>query len=252
MSSTDYVKLKRALVERMEHYEEKLNEMLKEDRTKITCKRGCVHCCYLMTTIHPLEGLLLAEEVLKRPHWRRKAAALGENAKACHEAGTDRAEYFRRHVPCPFLDLKTNDCEVYKVRPSPCRYHVVITPVEKCFHTYVGDDIGHVDATIALADVLKFCIDSTQIGAASPVSLMVLWCMEQLLGGKDNRKFVKRLREGLPHPLQWMEYAMKGWDFSTDTDDYKAARKNAFTQVFGEEAVPYYEAVMKSQEGAHA
>lgn len=248
---SEYADLRRALLARMEHYDRELQKRIEEDGTEITCKRGCSHCCYLLTTIHPLEGLLLAEEVLKQPHWRRKAVELSENARECHAAGSNRAEYFKKGIPCPFLDLGTGDCQVYHVRPVPCRYHVVVSPVENCFRTYVGTEIGCLDTTVALAGLLKFCMDTTQIGAASPIAPMVLWCMEQLLGGKGNRNFVKRLRKGLPHPLKWMETALENWDFETDTESYIAARRDAFSQVWGKDHLRYYDAVLKAKRRRH-
>lgn len=107
-------------------------------RMGVTCKEGCSHCCMLPATATVPEMILVVEYLAGRCDWPRRRPALErELTRQLTEFATinflddrERADFFRRQLPCAFL--KDNRCEIYPIRPAVCRYHMVVSPPENC------------------------------------------------------------------------------------------------------------------------
>lgn len=123
------------------------------ERLGVTCKEGCAHCCMIPATATIPEMVPVVEYLTNRCDWERRRPAL-ERALA-HQlseyAGvnvldeTERVAFFRRQLPCAFL-TKEKRCEVYAVRPTVCRYHMVVSSPANC-------EVGPERRPIALVDL---------------------------------------------------------------------------------------------------
>ncbi len=107
------------------------------------CKKGCAECCYNQTRISEIEYNLIQYELLK---WSEssimdlsiKVQRLWNILKQKHPELIKQLETSRdgqmvkimdeqkkifdfADVECPFLDLSTNTCSIYNVRPLVCR-----------------------------------------------------------------------------------------------------------------------------------
>lgn len=84
------------------------------------CKPGCAACCYQWVSVSASEAMVIAEHVRARGQGKEVVGRLKAHEEATRLAG-DRAEYWRLHVPCPFL-VEGDLCGIYDVRPMPCRH----------------------------------------------------------------------------------------------------------------------------------
>jgi Fe-S-cluster containining protein len=73
---------------------------------------SCANCCKTMTPTYTDKDLRKIAVYLKMPLTEIKKKWLKK------ERGT--AHWLNRTTPCQFLDLKTNLCGIYEVRPADC------------------------------------------------------------------------------------------------------------------------------------
>lgn len=134
---------------------------LKEEKTPITCKKGCDHCCHLLVEISYEESEALVDWINKKGE-KDKERIISKVLNSAKEAKSifnrkksrkkflkpysgedsfdDEAydEYFyEKKRPCPFLS--NGMCEAYEVRPTPCRLHLVTSDPNLCSYD-VEDD----------------------------------------------------------------------------------------------------------------
>lgn len=100
----------------------------------LRCGPGCAACCaYIVGTIKA-EAELIADHVQAMPKAQRDqviARLYGWERAWRTFAGNDRTGadlrkstlWQHKNVACPMLDLKTNRCGIYPVRPISCRVH---------------------------------------------------------------------------------------------------------------------------------
>ncbi len=175
----------------------------------VSCSKGCAHCCYLTIEIGVGEALWIAAEVARWPDWREMARALYAHAAEQTVARSWKAEWFERHIPCPFLTTD-NLCRIYERRPVACRAHLVKSPPENCA-------LGAANPVTALYDSYIQCIPYVQWFDADlfidyPAELgrpfvglfthLVLWALQFYVRGGDRRWLDKRLSK-LPTPREW-------------------------------------------------
>lgn len=123
-------------------------------RMGVTCKEGCSHCCKLPATATVPEMVSVVEYLTSRCDWERRRPAL--ERELSHQLAEfadvnvlderERVAFFRRQLPCAFL--KDARCEIYAVRPTVCRYHMVVSPPENC-------EVSPEPRPIALVDLHK-------------------------------------------------------------------------------------------------
>ena len=124
-------------------------------RMGVSCKEGCAHCCMLPATATIPEMVPVVQYLVGRADWNRRRPAL--ERELVHQltefAGVnvlderERVAFFRRQLSCTFL---TSDkrCEIYAVRPTVCRYHLVVSSPDNC-------EVGPEPRPIALVDLRK-------------------------------------------------------------------------------------------------
>lgn len=129
---------------------------------KIACKLGCTACCGSLILVSTPEARLMARE-LRRPessaileHFRSQAASWVEAAgdapslaADAHAAGNReryhrlQLEHGRKRILCPLISAGA--CDVYSVRPLPCRQVWVVDTPDYCMP---GDDPNQPDAQL--------------------------------------------------------------------------------------------------------
>ncbi|SHH63215.1 YkgJ family cysteine cluster protein [Ferrimonas marina] len=91
------------LLSRLYRIVDDYNAAIPREQLKITCRRGCNHCCYI-----PVEVCLI------------EAAVIAESCGHQQLPLADRTiPVIQERTPCPFL--KDGECSVYEVRPLACR-----------------------------------------------------------------------------------------------------------------------------------
>jgi len=136
-------------------------EAVKGKGEKITCHKGCAHCChfYMHANIQECEAIVyylynnksVYEAFLKNyKEWRRKLSENGDIFKNCarlwYEKGLkgagekeelayseETARYRDQDLACPFL--VNGVCSIYEVRPYLCVGTVSSSPSEWCSKT---------------------------------------------------------------------------------------------------------------------
>ncbi len=162
---------------------------------KISCKVGCAGCCHLLTLISLPEGVAIAEHFLADVTRRTLIPLLMQSffGQLKHLDGESYANirdtYFRKKVPCSFLDTTTNRCTIYSVRPSACRYHMVVSDPAAC-HPDSGDQmVQRVDSlaldTAALSEAIKVSNQTKIPLYVAPMPVVMLWAFKLLIEGRE-------------------------------------------------------------------
>ena len=119
-----------------------------EEKVEITptCFKGCSYCCYFPIVITKLEGKLIHDYIHSLPK-DRKMDIMGHlttyfetnqvriNEVCSSDFQNDssfKEKYIKNQLPCPFLDLNTNTCKAYEVRPIPCRTYLNYSDPNVC------------------------------------------------------------------------------------------------------------------------
>lgn len=134
--------------------ENTVDKIEKDTKRKISCKKGCSYCCYLLVEISWEEAVMLVDwleaqhpkikqELIDNIH--RNAAKAREilshykHAKDYIKPYRDNLHipiqaydryFYKNTIPCPFL--YDGACSAYEARPTPCRLHMVTSPSHLC------------------------------------------------------------------------------------------------------------------------
>lgn len=114
-----------ALVEMLAYSESLLISEIDKAEFKISCRKGCAHCCKQKVDISSVEAQLIVdfckeENIQINVDYLRKQAQLDETNWIGNESAA-----------CSFLG-KDNACTVYEVRPMACRKYLVMTEPDLC------------------------------------------------------------------------------------------------------------------------
>jgi Fe-S-cluster containining protein len=174
---------------------------------KATCTVGCNNCCMLLATASLPEGILIAEELLKKPDWQSLVPKLVSAAKEFCFDGVNYKTYLDKKIQCVFL--KEGRCSIYPVRPSVCRYYYSVQDPKHC-------DPDKPDRKVATINVNHIQHELNMFGAhvavelrdpniSAPIPLMVLYGMFIVAGSFKAKKFIQRsIRSELPMPMDYI------------------------------------------------
>ena len=178
-------------------------------KANVTCKKGCAYCCELLALATFSEGLLIAEEILKKPDWRSIAEKMAKQAKETCFDGISEGTYFSRRIRCALLS-GDKLCTIYDIRPACCRCHVVVSDPELCNPDVVTND----RATVDLVQLEKMVWEFNAVVAAqvsldpiltAPIPVMVLHTMLAISIDPEVRKVLMELTVDVPNPVDWMK-----------------------------------------------
>ena len=117
--------LESAIIGFYELMDENSDTMDQETKNRISCRKGCAHCCHLFVSVSMREAvvikghcddndILIDKEYLKKQsNYKQKDYSLQENSA------------------CVFLN-DSNECKIYNVRPLACRKYFVISDPDLC------------------------------------------------------------------------------------------------------------------------
>ena len=140
---------------------------------KITCRKGCTHCCHHYVAAPLAHGIVIVDYLYGRKEllkgfiqnyetWRHRGHALSNSIDSTRTRAFSSSlpirdiitvtrplsmRYLEMGIPCPFL---VNDsCVIYPVRPMPCAGQYSVSPPDWCapgsreqavIHQLVPDD----------------------------------------------------------------------------------------------------------------
>lgn len=103
-----------------------------------SCEKGCANCCYFPIITTKLEAKLMVGVINSMPDERRTQITNHLNSyftkhsdaikKLCsinfEEAVDFKLQYISNQLPCPLLNVESNECIAYEIRPLPCRTYL--------------------------------------------------------------------------------------------------------------------------------
>ncbi len=127
----------------------------KEVWTEVDCL-ACSNCCRTMTPVYTFKDL------------RRIASYLGMTVKAFKEKWlykSRKGEWMNRSRPCQFLDLTTNKCSIYEVRPADCAGFPHLTKKKMVQYMDVHkQNIQYCPATFKMVEKLMVIVQGAAMG----------------------------------------------------------------------------------------
>jgi Fe-S-cluster containining protein len=177
---------------------------------KVSCRRGCTHCCHQVVGVSLAEAVVLLEEV-DLSWWANNRSEVERRARLWLDGMTSEA-WFVTRTPCVFLD--GTDCSVYSVRPITCAAYAVVTDPKMCSADYPGATIGYVDmsdvALPASALALRLAKDVAMPQGVMPMSVALVLARRFMAG--DRTAVLEQLATwGLPtHSEKAIYDALRG------------------------------------------
>lgn len=132
---------------------EMLSDNIDKEVWKQTNCLGCANCCKVMSPTYTFQDI------------RRIASHLGMRPKDFKEKWLylDKKEndWMNKSKPCQFLDLKTNMCSIYDVRPADCAGfpHLTKKPITDYMHVH-KQNIEYCPATMLFVEKLKASLNN--------------------------------------------------------------------------------------------
>lgn len=107
-----------------EHIDRLISKMPKPEKSFLSCKKGCSHCCRMNVTIVKMEAKVIVKYC--KDH---KITIDKDYLK--EQLLTPEDKIWNTDIaPCVFL--KNDECSIYPVRPIACRKYFVGTPPDYC------------------------------------------------------------------------------------------------------------------------
>ena len=112
---------------------------------------SCANCCKVMSPTYTFRDI------------KRIAVHLGMRPKDFREKWLYRDkkenDWMNKSLPCQFLDLKSNMCSIYEVRPGDCAGfpHLIKAPITDYMYVH-KQNIGYCPATLLFVEKLNEAI----------------------------------------------------------------------------------------------
>lgn len=108
----------------------------------------CANCCKVMTPTFSKEDVKRISAYFNMSERAFKSKWLKKDDES--------KDWINKTTPCQFLDVKTNLCGIYDVRPDDCRYfpHFKREPFDDNNHVY-AQNIKYCPATLRFIDILN-------------------------------------------------------------------------------------------------
>lgn len=118
---------------------------------KVTCERGCKHCCSYMVSLSSAEAFKIRDEILAMPTKEQRQSirkmmtasrhilnkSLPVNTDTIDDSSSEHIQsqnlshwYGSLDLACPFLE--NNSCSIYSMRPLVCREHLAVSEAFTC------------------------------------------------------------------------------------------------------------------------
>lgn len=182
--------------------EQNVDDIASDER--VSCTRGCNHCCKRMIMVSLPEGIAIAERITKDPYYQARLPMFMR--MLYKQVQFLEANKLDDVTSCMFLK-EDGDCGIYDFRPSACRYLFVVSDPENCKRDNKST-VSRVDMTKEEERVWSEGNRlSKQVGVPhpmlAPLPVAILWGMKILQEGVSGFKFsLSELGSGL-HPAYW-------------------------------------------------
>ncbi|MEF3328018.1 YkgJ family cysteine cluster protein [Oceanobacillus oncorhynchi] len=199
-------KIAQAFAQLLQAVSEEISDMESTADLMPTCQMGCAFCCYFPIITNKMEAMLIKDAISKMPADRKDFI---ENhlsdyyqvyeKKVEQLSGIDiisdpdaKYKYKKEQLPCPFLNLKTNACMVYEVRPLPCRTYVNYTNPKVCADNImpketISYEFLYQEYMGAMNELLQYLYENDRIekmdypGDLYQEGLLINWMKESVL-----------------------------------------------------------------------
>ena len=199
-------KIAQAFAQLLQAVSEEISDMESTADLMPTCQMGCAFCCYFPIITNKMEAMLIKDAISKMPADRKHFI---ENhlsdyyqvyeKKVEQLSGIDiisdpdaKYKYKKEQLPCPFLNLKTNACMVYEVRPLPCRTYVNYTNPKVCADNImpketISYEFLYQEYMGAMNELLQYLYENDRIekmdypGDLYQEGLLINWMKESVL-----------------------------------------------------------------------
>lgn len=119
----------------------------KEVWAQVDCL-GCANCCKVMSPTYTFQDIkrISAHLCMRPKDFKEKWLYLDKRDN----------DWMNKSRPCQFLDLKTNMCSIYEVRPADCAGfpHLTKKPIPEFMHVH-KQNIEYCPATLLFVEKLK-------------------------------------------------------------------------------------------------
>jgi Fe-S-cluster containining protein len=214
--------------------EKEAYEWLKKSNITPSCKRGCDHCCHMMTAITHLEAKALAKAVLKLPGegWKEVATRCRTLSLWLVEHNS-RDEYFATKQACPVLDSEKRECLVYGSRPAACRFYMVVSDPDLCSPDRPKEFVKAIDLSRVEVSLLDYSMRRPGFYMA-PLPLAVLFALTKLGLTGANQKYIEALTEDLSSPEEWFNNSSyRQWTKEDSGTELQNAHLRAAVEMWG-------------------
>lgn len=127
-------------------------QTVKEVWAQVDCL-SCANCCKVMSPTYTFQDIKRIADYLGMRPKDLKDKWLYQDKKS--------NDWMNKSQPCQFLNLKTNKCSIYEVRPQDCASfpHLVKKPLPDYMHVH-KQNIEYCPATMLFVERLKDAIKS--------------------------------------------------------------------------------------------
>lgn len=94
-------------------------------KDRISCRKGCAHCCHINVNVNQLEVDLI------KVYCYENDIPIDKEYLEKQKDLTIKSRPFSDYSACVFL-AENNTCKIYKVRPTTCRNYFVVSPPDEC------------------------------------------------------------------------------------------------------------------------
>jgi Fe-S-cluster containining protein len=106
------------------------NRRLRMYKDEIPCKPACSGCCSRLIEITMSEAVLIYEHLKKEGVWQEVKKIAKSQLPLIKDAKP--LAWFKMNLKCPVLNLTTQLCQAYPVRPATCSIHFVKSDPVMC------------------------------------------------------------------------------------------------------------------------
>ena len=124
---------------------ERLSAKLEKEVWKQVDCMSCANCCKVMSPTYTFKDIkrIAAHQGIRPKDFKEKWLYFDKKEK----------DWMNKSTPCQFLELKTNRCTIYEVRPADCASfpHLVKKPITDYMHVH-KQNIEYCPATMAFVE----------------------------------------------------------------------------------------------------
>ncbi|MCT4580822.1 MAG: YkgJ family cysteine cluster protein [Flavobacteriales bacterium] len=136
-------------------------DYIEQTQPTITCKKGCSFCCSKQVTVSDDEAKIIHNYILENN--------LKLDFDRAHSQASNKIKTPLKFKQCIFLNLNTNACNIYEVRPLSCRMLLASNDPMFCSEKQTKDQLFFI---LPKMENLKTAIWNSSIAGILPAMIM--------------------------------------------------------------------------------